>query len=108
VDTSLGTVSLRITSNLASLEAVWEKLQASVPCSAAQTYDWARAWTHHVLNPAARRPVIVGTPEQDPLFCGHSKSEPWRTQRAEMARSVSCQLQHGAVRAARGVGAQRR
>jgi CelD/BcsL family acetyltransferase involved in cellulose biosynthesis len=59
VDTSLGAVSLRITGDLQSLEAVWEDLQATTPCTAAQTFDWAQAWVRHVLGPEGREPVIV-------------------------------------------------
>ena len=43
MDTSLGTVSLRITDDVQSLETVWEELQASAPCTVAQTFDWAQA-----------------------------------------------------------------
>lgn len=59
VDTSLGTVSLWITGDLQSLEAVWGELQASAPCTGAQTFDWAQAWVRHVLQPEGREPVIV-------------------------------------------------
>ena len=59
VSTSLGTLSLRITSDLPSLKTLWETMQATVPCTAAQTYDWAHAWTQHVLGPLHRQPVIV-------------------------------------------------
>lgn len=59
VATSLGEVRLRITGDIQSLEAVWEQLQASVPCTAAQTFDWAKAWERHVLGPEGREPVIV-------------------------------------------------
>jgi len=59
VDTSLGPVSLRITGDLQSLEAVWEALQAAAPCTAAQTYDWAQAWVRHVLGPEGHEAVIV-------------------------------------------------
>ena len=59
VDTSLGAVSLRLTGDVQSLETVWEELQASAPCSAAQTFDWAQAWARHVLGPSGREPLIV-------------------------------------------------
>ncbi len=59
VDTSLGTVSLRITDDVQSLETVWEELQASAPCTAAQTFDWAQAWVRHVLGPDGHEPVIA-------------------------------------------------
>ena len=39
--------------------SVWEQLQAAVPCTAAQTVDWAKAWERHVLLPGGREPVIV-------------------------------------------------
>jgi CelD/BcsL family acetyltransferase involved in cellulose biosynthesis len=59
VDASFGTIQLRITGDLQSLETVWRKLQAVSPCTGAQTFDWARAWTRHVLGPEGCRPVIV-------------------------------------------------
>ena len=59
VATSLGTISLRITSEPESLKSLWEALQAVAPCTAAQTYDWALAWTRNVLGPEGREPVIV-------------------------------------------------
>ena len=55
----MGTVSLWITGDLQSLEAVWGELQASAPCTGAQTFDWAQAWVRHVLQPEGREPVIV-------------------------------------------------
>ncbi|MEX1061395.1 MAG: GNAT family N-acetyltransferase [Methyloceanibacter sp.] len=70
VDTSLGAVSLRITGDLQSLEAVWEELQAAAPCTGAQTFDWAQAWVRHVLRPEGREPVIVvgWAPDGQTLF----------------------------------------
>jgi CelD/BcsL family acetyltransferase involved in cellulose biosynthesis len=70
VDTSLGTVSLRITGDPQSLEAVWEELQAAAPCTGAQTFDWAQAWVRHVLRPEGHEPVIVVGSAGDgrPLF----------------------------------------
>jgi CelD/BcsL family acetyltransferase involved in cellulose biosynthesis len=59
VQTSLGTISLRVTNDLQPLQAVWEDLQAHSPCTAAQTYDWAKAWALRVLVPAGARPVIA-------------------------------------------------
>ena len=59
VATSLGEVRLRITGDIQSLEALWEQLQGTVPCTAAQTFDWAKAWERHVLGPLGREPVIV-------------------------------------------------
>jgi CelD/BcsL family acetyltransferase involved in cellulose biosynthesis len=56
VDTSLGAVSLWITGDLPSLEAVWEELQAAAPCTGAQTFDWAQAWVRHVLGRKAASP----------------------------------------------------
>jgi CelD/BcsL family acetyltransferase involved in cellulose biosynthesis len=62
VDTSLGTVQVRISGDLQPLEAVWEELQAVSPCTGAQTFAWAQAWERHVLGPEGREPVIaVGT-----------------------------------------------
>jgi CelD/BcsL family acetyltransferase involved in cellulose biosynthesis len=70
VDTSLGKISLRITGDVSSLEAVWEQMQASTPCTGAQTFDWAQAWVRHVLGPEGREPVIVegATPDGRVLF----------------------------------------
>jgi CelD/BcsL family acetyltransferase involved in cellulose biosynthesis len=59
VDTSLGAISLRVINDLQPLQSVWEDLQARSPCTAAQTYDWAKAWALHVLVPAGARPVIA-------------------------------------------------
>ena len=59
LDTNLGTVEIRINGELHGLEAVWEELQKTSPCTGAQTYDWARAWERHVLGPEGRRPVIT-------------------------------------------------
>jgi len=59
VATSLGTISLRITSEPESLKSLWEALQAVAPCTAAQTYGWALAWSRNVLGPEGRAPVIV-------------------------------------------------
>ena len=59
VNTSLGRISLRIADDLASVEAPWEELQAIAPCTAPQTYDWAKAWARHVLGPDGRDPLIV-------------------------------------------------
>jgi CelD/BcsL family acetyltransferase involved in cellulose biosynthesis len=59
VSTSLGTISLRVTGDLPGLKSLWEAMQAVAPCTAAQTYDWALAWSEHVLGPEEREPVIV-------------------------------------------------
>jgi CelD/BcsL family acetyltransferase involved in cellulose biosynthesis len=62
VETSFGTVELRINRDLHGLEAVWEELQSLSPCTGAQTFDWARAWERHVLDPEGREPAVaVGT-----------------------------------------------
>lgn len=70
VRTSLGTITLRITSDMPSLKGLWQTMQATAPCTAAQTYDWAHAWTQHVLGPEGREPVIVVGygPDGTPLF----------------------------------------
>jgi CelD/BcsL family acetyltransferase involved in cellulose biosynthesis len=67
---SFGTISLRLTGALPSREALWEELQAAVPCSSAQTYDWAKAWARHMLGPEGREPVIAVACADDgrPLF----------------------------------------
>ncbi len=59
VDTSLGTVQLRVTGDLQSLEVVWEELQAVSPCTGAQSFDWAQAWDRHVLGPEGREAAIA-------------------------------------------------
>lgn len=59
VNTSVGRISLRITGDLASVEAPWEELQAIAPCTAVQTYDWANAWARHVLGPEGCDLLIV-------------------------------------------------
>jgi len=70
ISTSLGTISIRITGELESLKSLWEGLQAVAPCTAAQTYDWALAWTKNVLRPRGGEPVIVVgyRPDGAPMF----------------------------------------
>ena len=70
VSTSLGTVSLCVTGDLENLKILWESLQAAAPCTAAQTYEWGRAWDEHVLAPRGDKPVIVVGygPDGTPLF----------------------------------------
>jgi len=70
VTTSFGTVSLCVTDDLESLRLLWESLQAAMPCTAAQTYEWGRAWAEHVLAPRGDKPVIVVGygPDRTPLF----------------------------------------
>lgn len=59
MNASLGPISLQITSDLTSLKDLWETLQATAPCTSAQTYDWALAWMKQVLVPEGGSPVIV-------------------------------------------------
>jgi CelD/BcsL family acetyltransferase involved in cellulose biosynthesis len=59
VDTSLGTVQVRLSSDPQSLAAVWKELQEASPCTGAQTLDWAKAWTCQVLHPNGSRAVIA-------------------------------------------------
>ena len=59
VETSVGPVSLRVTDDLKHLETLWEELQQAAPCTAPQTYAWARAWIRHGLGPEGREPVIA-------------------------------------------------
>lgn len=70
VGTTVGDVSLRMTGDLASLKGLWQTMQAAVPCTAAQTYDWAHAWTRHMLSSDGREPaIVVGYgPDGTPLF----------------------------------------
>ncbi len=70
VETSFGPVSLRVTDTFRGLEPLWEELQQTAPCTATQTYAWARAWARHGLGPEGREPVIaVGCgPDGKPLF----------------------------------------
>ena len=70
VKTSLGPISLQITSDLGSLRDLWEALQAKAPCTSAQTFDWAQAWTKQVLVPEGRAPgIVVGLGKDGrPLF----------------------------------------
>jgi CelD/BcsL family acetyltransferase involved in cellulose biosynthesis len=70
VGTSLGTITLWVTIDLPSLKDLWEGMQVASPCTAAQTYGWAQAWTDHVLRPQGRDPVIVVGYRADgtPLF----------------------------------------
>lgn len=70
VRTSLGAVSLRVTGDVSSLKGLWEALQVAVPCTVSQTYDWACAWTDHMLRPEGVQPVIVVgyAPDGAPLF----------------------------------------
>jgi CelD/BcsL family acetyltransferase involved in cellulose biosynthesis len=57
--TSLGPVALSMTSDVRSLERRWRALQRLAPCTAAQTYSYAEAWSRLVLAPAGKTPVIV-------------------------------------------------
>lgn len=70
VSTTLGKVSLRVSGDFPALRGLWESMQAAVPCTAAQTYEWARAWTDHVLIPRqAKAVIVVGySPDGTPLF----------------------------------------
>ena len=70
VRTSLGMVSLRIARDIPSLKGLWETMQGAVPSAASQTFDWARAWAEHVLEPAGVAPIVVVGygPGGTPLF----------------------------------------
>jgi CelD/BcsL family acetyltransferase involved in cellulose biosynthesis len=59
VDTSLGSIRLVVTDDLPGLEALWEELRQTAPCTSAQTYNWARAWARHVLGSDGGEPVIA-------------------------------------------------
>ncbi|MGH6736234.1 MAG: GNAT family N-acetyltransferase [Methyloceanibacter sp.] len=59
VSTSLGTISLRLVSDLPSLKGLWEAMQSTAPCTAAQAYDWAHAWAGDVLAPQGREAAII-------------------------------------------------
>ena len=110
VATSLGDIRLRITGDIQSLEALWEQLQASLPATASQTFDWAKAWERHVLRPEGREPVIVvgSTPRRSDLFLWpFEMSKSAGMQGAPLARPGALELQSGLVRAGGG-GADRR
>ena len=65
VATSLGPISLHVTSDIESLEARWKALQAIAPCTAAQTFSYAETWARIVLAPQGNTPlVVVGTDAQ--------------------------------------------
>jgi len=70
VTTSLGTINVRLTSNLQNVKAVWRDLQEISPCTGAQTFDWAEAWVRNVLEPGGPCPVIaLGTdPDGSTVF----------------------------------------
>jgi CelD/BcsL family acetyltransferase involved in cellulose biosynthesis len=59
VATSLGPISLRVVGDVPPLQTLWEQMQAEAPCTAAQTYDWAKAWTQHVLEPEGNEAAIA-------------------------------------------------
>lgn len=57
--TSAGPIAMRMTSDLQSVSAVWRRFQDSVVCTCAQTFDWASAFSTHVLKPEGNDPVIA-------------------------------------------------
>lgn len=59
LQTSAGPIALRVTADLSEVRSLWHELQDAVPCTCAQTFDWARAWSAHVLAAEDRQPVIV-------------------------------------------------
>ena len=59
IETSLGSVKLQVTDDIAGLEALWEDLQLKAPSTPPQTYAWARAWIRHMVWPDGREPVIA-------------------------------------------------
>ena len=54
LETAAGLISLTITSDLPSIASVWREIADAAVCTSAQTFDWARAWSTHVLTPAGR------------------------------------------------------
>jgi CelD/BcsL family acetyltransferase involved in cellulose biosynthesis len=70
VETGFGPVFLDVTGDVGGLEAVWEGLQQVAPCTASQTFDFARAWTRHGLAAQQGKPVIAVGRDADgtPLF----------------------------------------
>ena len=59
VNTGLGKISLRVTRDLEDLKDLWELMQTGAPCTSAQTYGWALAWTRHVLVPEGRDAAVA-------------------------------------------------
>lgn len=59
VQTAAGGLSLHVTSDLQRIKPVWTALQAATPCTVAQTFDWGRAWSEHMLAPAGGVPAVA-------------------------------------------------
>lgn len=57
--TSAGPVSMKITSDLQTVASEWREIETAVTCTSAQTFDWARAWSVHMLAAQGRAPVIA-------------------------------------------------
>lgn len=55
----MGPITLYVTDEIEPLETVWEALQSVSPCSPSQTFNYARAWQRHVLQPEGRRAIIA-------------------------------------------------
>ncbi|ODS00849.1 hypothetical protein AUC68_12930 [Methyloceanibacter methanicus] len=59
LQTSAGPIALQVTSDLKAVRSLWHEMQDAVACTCAQTFDWARAWSEHVLAAEDRTPAIV-------------------------------------------------
>ena len=59
VQTAAGGLSLHVTSDIQRIKPLWMELQAATPCTVAQTFDWGRAWSEHMLAPAGGAPVVA-------------------------------------------------
>lgn len=58
-ETSAGLVSMKMTSDLQTIASEWRAIEAAAYCTSAQTFDWARAWSAHVLAAQGRSPVVA-------------------------------------------------
>ncbi|MEM7397610.1 MAG: GNAT family N-acetyltransferase [Pseudomonadota bacterium] len=59
LQTTAGLVSMQLTSDVQAVAPAWRQMQDAVVCTSGQTFDWAHAWSEHVLLPEARKPLIA-------------------------------------------------
>ncbi len=57
--TAAGPISMRLSSDIRSAEPSWREIQETVVCTSGQTFDWALAWSEHVLLPEGRKPLVA-------------------------------------------------